>query len=305
MVQELQCPPAIGSGPLRPPQLGRVWYVDVGGTDAVERGRSPEVPLASVTYALTLAGAHDYIVLMNNTSANEASFPIVIDVEMIHIIGFWGAPWPNPTLQSDAGNAVFRLAANWIEIGGIDLACADVNSALIDTPGTPQTLGYWWIHHCGFAADGALGEDGILITATDDAPHCVIEDNNFRGDIPAVGNGLARDGIRMEGNMTRSIIRRNIFRHLDGIGIHCIVNGGDIAEISDNKFFTPDLATGEAITMELGCGRALITGNQSAGEDNAVGFCPYRDLSSPGAGLALNAWGINYADITPTLPVIV
>lgn len=285
--------------------MGMTFFVRSTGLD-INEGVDPAFPLQSVTEALTrcVAGRGDTIVLMNNTSAHEAAFPIVVNID-VHIIGLRGSPWASPSLRSDSNTAVFRLTEDWIEIGGIELSCADQTGSLIDTPGTPQTKGYWWIHHCLFAAEGAWGRDGILITATDDAPQCVIEDNIFNGGLPNPANGLARDGIRMEGNMTRSIIRRNIFRHIDTIAINCMVNGGDIGAILDNKFMTPDLATGEAITMALGCGNAFISGNEASGDDAAVGFCPYRDLSVGGAGNQLNAWGINYADITPTLPVIV
>lgn len=307
----LNYPPSTFQNPTmdRPPALGRVYYVASVGVNT-NNGLDPGTPFQTITYALTqcVNGHNDYIVVMDNTSANEPAWPIVVDVGIVHIIGRWGEPYPEPSIRAvGAGNPCFQLAAPFIEIAGLELGAGDATAPIIQSPAGPGTIGEWWIHHCtfGWLNGVSMGLDGIYIQNTHDAPQCVIEDNWFNGPL-AGSNGLAQHGIHILGNATRSIIRRNFFRGLTGgIGILCVQNGSDIGAILDNVFKVPDLANGEAITMSLGVGNALISGNQAGGQDNAMAVNPYRDLSTGVAGTSLNAWGNNYADTTPTLPVIV
>lgn len=301
MVSGLQWPPVAGLDLQRPPGIGRVFYVRSTGVDEVGRGVDPGMPFQTITYALTqcVNWQNDYIVIMNNTSANEASWPIEIDINLVHIIGLWGAPYPNPTLIAvGAGNPVFQLNVDWIEIAGIELGAGDAATPIIQSPVGPGTIGHWWIHHCSFGwLNGmTMGSDGIWVQNTHDAPQCVIEHCMFNGPIAAT-NGLTRDGIRIEGNATRSIFRNNLFRKIDAVGIHCIQNGSDIGAILNNLFITPDSAVGNAIWMELGVGNALICGNR-AGTDTAVPVNnPFRDSSAVGPN-QLNAWIENYDSVT-------
>jgi hypothetical protein len=297
-----QYPPSTFQNPTmdRPPALGRVFYVRSTGSDN-NNGVDPQTPSQTITHALTqcVAWRNDYVVVMNNTSALEAAFPIEIDVELVHIVGLWGQPYPNPTLMAVGNFATFQINVDWVEIAGLEMG-AGAAHACIESPAGPGTLGHWWIHHnaFGYIVGVTTARDGIHIQNTHDAPQCVIENNVF-------GTALTRDGLRVEGNSTRSIFRKNYFTMIPGIGIHCIQNGSDIGFILNNSFKVADLANGEAITLQIGVGNALISGNQAAGQDNAMGTNPYRDLSTGIAGTGLNAWGNNIADITPTLPVIV
>lgn len=304
----LQWPPGMVPDAIRPQAMGRVFYVRSTGDD-LDNGLDPGTPFQTITHALTqcLSNRNDYIIVMDNTSPNEPGWPIEIDVSIVHILGRWGTPYPEPSIRAvGAGNACFQLNVPWIEIAGLELGAGDDSTPIIQSPPGLGTVGEWWIHHCtfGWILNESFGSDGIWVQPNHDAPQCVIEHCWFNG--PLVGvNGLTRDGIRIEGNATRSVFRNNFFRNLSGgIGIHCMQDGSDIGAILDNIFKVPDIADGEAITMELGVGNAFISGNQAGGQDNTMGKIPYRDLSFGGAGNALNAWGINYADVAPMLPDI-
>lgn len=307
MTLGLQWPPSMGNPLIRPPAIGRVFFVRSTGDDG-NNGVDPGTPFQTITYAISQCGDgnNDYIIVLDNTSANEASWPIrVVDKSIIHILGRWGAPYAEPSIRAvGAGNPCFQLESSWIELAGLELGAGDDATPIVQSLAGPGTIGEWWIHHCTFGWINAesFGSDGIWVQNTHDAPQCVIEDCWFNGP-----TGLTQHGIHIEGNATRSIFRRNYFRNLTGgIGILCVQAGSDIGAIVDNIFKVPDLADGEAITMQADVGNALITGNQAAGQDNAMGKNPYRDLSAAagGAGTGFNAWGINYAGIVPTLPVI-
>jgi hypothetical protein len=302
MYEGLQWSPSMGQPVIRSPAAGRVFFVRSTG-DNDNNGVDPGTPLQTITYALTqcAAGRGDYIIVMDNTSANEPAWPIVVDVTIVHIIGRWGAPYAEPSIRAvGAGNACFQLEAPWIEIAGLELGAGDDATPIIQSPAGPGTIGEWWIHHCtfGWIIAQSFGSDGIWVQNTHDAPQCVIEHCWFRGPQAATG-GCTRDGIRIEGNATRSIFRNNLFWRLTGgIGIHCIQNGSDIGAILDNGFFAPiadALAAGWAITMESGVGNALIAGNKASQTGDATGTNPYRDLSTGALATCLNGWVDNHA----------
>jgi len=280
--------------------VGTIFFVNAAG-DNGNNGLEPSTPFQTITYALTqcTAGANDYIVVMNNTSAVEPAFPIDVAVGAVHIIGFWGEPYPSPSLMAVGNFATFQLSVDWVEIAGFELGAGAAHGC-IESPAGPGTIGHWWIHNCSFGYIGGLmtARDGVWVQNTHDAPQCVIEDNIF-------GSALTRDGIRIEGNSTRSIFRRNFFKSVPTVGIHCIQNGSDIGAILDNNFICPDNAVGEAVTMELGVGNAIIAGNRAGEAAAAMGNIPYRDLSTGVAATSLNAWVMNYDGIQAIIPSVV
>lgn len=281
----------------RPPAIGRVFFVKLGGLDT-NNGIDPGTPFLTITHALDqcVNGRNDYIIVLDYWQ-NDTVYPIDVNKSSVHIIGLdfgnGGPQWASPI----GDFAFFTIgAAGYFEIAGFNFGAGATHACIESNVGAGPAEGRGIIHHCRFGWDQSA-QDGIKVVDPEDLCLMDIHDNLF-------GGILSQDGIRCEGNSTRSLFHHNLFRNLPGIGIHCMKAGSDIAAIQDNVFKCPDLATGEAITMELTVGNALITGNQSMGQDNAVGFNPYRDLSVAGAGNALNGWGINYADITATLPII-
>lgn len=281
----------------RPPAIGRVFFVKLGGLDT-NNGIDPGTPFLTITHALTqcVDGRNDYVIVLDYWQ-NDAVYPIDVNKTWVHIIGLdfgnGGPQWASPV----GDFAFFTIgAAGYFEIAGFNFGGGATHGCIESNVGGGPAEGRGIIHHCRFGWDQAA-QDGIKVIDPEDLCLMDIHDNLF-------GGLLTRDGIRCEGSSTRSLFHHNMFRDVHGIGIHGMKAGSDIGAIQDNFFKCPDLVVGEAITMELTVGNALITGNQAAGQDNAMGFTPYRDLSVAGAGNALNAWGINYVDITPTLPVI-
>jgi len=282
-----------GLGPLtaRPIAAGKVFFVASGGSD-VDSGINPNTPFASITYALTqcVADRGDYIYVLDNVSANEAAFPVALNVTRIHLLGLSSEAYPYTRLVADTVNNTLEIGSvQHYEIAGFELGGGDNTVACINSIAGPNTAGRAWIHHCTFAVLlGVLAcNDGIHIENTFDWCMSVVEDCYFCGS--GISDGIARDGIRIEGNSTRGIFRRNIFRQVQGSGIHCIQNGSDIGVIQDNIFRVPDNAAGEAIYMELGVGNAIIVGNRAGTDDAIPASNPFRD-SSVASPNQLNAW---------------
>jgi hypothetical protein len=285
----------------RPPALGRVFYVDGINGANTNNGVDPGDAFQTITYALTqcVNDHNDYIIVLNSTSLVEPAWPVSVNVSRVHIVGVSSPAYPYVRLQAQTINPVFEIGSvQHYEIAGFELGAGDNTQACIASIAGPGTAGRGWIHHCTFAVLlGVLAaQDGIWIQNTFDWCMSVVEDCYFCGS--AISDGIARDGIRIEGNATRSIFRRNIFRTVQGVGIHCIQNGSDIGAILNNYFSCPNLATGEAITMELGVGNAIIAGNRAGATAVAPAFTPMRDLSTGALATALNAW-IDNLDTTP------
>lgn len=282
----------------RPPAIGRVFFVKLGGLDT-NNGIDPGTPFLTITHALAqcVNGRNDYIIVLDYWQ-NDTVYPIDVNKSTVHIIGLdfgnGGPQWTSPV----GDFAFFTIgAAGYFEIAGFNFGAGATHACIESNVGVGPAEGRGIIHHCRFGWDQSA-QDGIKIIDPEDLCIMDIHDNLF-------GGMLTRDGIRGEGNSTRSLFHHNLFRNIPGIGIHCLKAGSDIAAISDNMFKCADLAAGEAITMALNVGNAFISGNMAGGQDNAMATNPYRDLSTGVAGTGLNAWGINYADITPTLPAIV
>ena len=275
----------------RPFSVGKVFFVASGGNDA-NNGINPNTPFASITHTLTqcVADRGDYIYVLDNVSANEAAFPVALNVSRIHLIGLSSEAYPYARLAATSVNNTLEIGSvQHYEIAGFELGGGDNTVACINSIPGLATAGRAWIHHCSFAVLlGVLAcNDGIHIENTFDWCMSVVEDCYFCGS--GVSDGIARDGIRIEGNATRAIFRRNIFRTVQGSGIHCIQNGSDIGVIQDNIFRTRDNVAGGAIWMELGVGNAIICGNRAGTDDAIPAFNPYRD-SSVATPNQLNAW---------------
>jgi len=221
-----------------------------------------------------------------------------------------GTPaYPYIRLESQTGGEpAFEIGSvQHYEIAGFELGAGDDATPCIESIAGPGTAGRAWIHHCSFGwLNGVLeAQEGILIHNTFDWCMSVVEHCLFNGLIAATA-GLTGDGIRIEGNATRSIFRNNLFRFRNNAGqvcIHCIQAGSDIGAILDNGFICPDAAVGEAITMEVDVGNALIAGNRAGQAANAMTFVPYRDLSTGVPATALNTWVENYSGMAMVYPV--
>jgi len=271
---------------------GKVIFVDgISGADS-NPPDDPAKPLKTIAYALGLCrnDKDDYIVVLD-CYQQEASWPIVVDKSRVHIIGLDVGNGKFPRMAPPGDTAVFQVGdKGYFEIAGFSLgagaahACIEVEAGGVEARGILHDLWLGWTES---------GQDGILVPDNTDAPELEIADSFF-------GSGLTRDGVRLAGNSTRGIIRRNLFNKVGGIGINALKAGSDIRAILSNVFRCADAADGEAITLAAGVGNAVIDDNRAAEGAVAMTNNPYRDLSG-----SLNAWGANYRSNALILPAVV
>lgn len=278
------------SSSLRPgANLGDVYYIDGTGPDT-NSGLTPGEPLASFKAALALCTnqRNDTIVVLDYWNAGTEDWPIVVDKQMVSIIGAGNTdigPWPqiNPT----GDFAGFSITALGVEIAGLSInggathGCVEIGAA-----------GLWSIeiHHCWFGEAGT-GQDGVRVVAPYDAPYLSIHHNVF-------GAGLTRNGIRNDHNATRGTIHDNYFHAGNDV---CIYINNEFAQgwILDNVFSLDSDVQGRAITLDATCvGGVTINGNVANYGDTAMAANPYLDSAAAGS----NHWLLNYRNITATLP---
>jgi len=267
----------------RPPGIGRVFYVNGQEGDDANNGIDPGTPFETITEALThctVAFENDYIVVLRGGGA-EASFPIVIDTARVHIIGV-----SNDVAQRTPGYAagafpVFRIAADQVEIAGLQLLTDNANPAIeITTPAWGA-----WIRYCSFGTTVDV-QDGIFAGVEGPVAGC-IENNWF-------GHRVIRDGMRLMAP-TRTIIRNNIFREVAGIGINITAGGAEVGAIIGNYFYAPiALAAGAGWGITINGSGGIIADNRASQTGDATGTNPYVDTSGAGVASRLNGWSNNY-----------
>lgn len=262
--------------PVLQPGVGNIFYVN-GYTGATANdGLSPESPKLLISEAMDLCtdapGQNDYVIVLRWPSADPGeTWPIAVDVESVHIIGgnLFGAStccWIAPPDDT----AAFLISKNGVEIAGFDLG-AGVSHGCIENDGSIWRA---HIHHNDFALQ-RNAQDGIKMTGLVDCPHWLIEDNTFG----EAFDNIARDGIRIEYNSTRSVIRKNLFRVDTGssqVGVHLQGLCTGYIFILDNYFLVADVIAGEAITTSA-TAEGLATGNMAGNGKGAMGNIPWVD----------------------------
>lgn len=276
------------------PGAGNVYYVNGYTGSNANDGLSPATAKLTITAGIGLctdaAGQNDYVFVLRYPSAGAAgeTWPIAVNVESIHIIGAGlfnasCACWVAPT----GNTAAFVISKHGVEIAGFDLAGGAAHGC-IENSGTAWRA---HIHHNDFALQRTT-QDGIRIgVGSVDCPHWLIEDNVFGEGI----DNIARDGIRVEHNSTRSIIRNNLFRVDTGssqVGIHLQGLCTGYIAILDNTFLVADSIAGEAITTSA-TAVGIATGNVACNGKGALGNIPWVD------GGAFS-WGWNVATAAPS-----
>lgn len=264
---------------------GDVFYVH--GTSGLDTndGSTPETALLTITAALALctAGANDYIFVISYPGdAGEAVWPIPIDTSKVHIIGTPTQASPSPLINAPADTACFTIyaSAGNTEIAGLEFT-AGATAACI------QNDGVVWkahIHHNDFGWQ-AGARDGILLTGAVDPPHWYIHDNRF-------GLGITRNGIRLEHNSTRSVIKDNLFNVVSGaVGVHLQGLCTGHIFVLDNYFLVADVGAGEAITTSA-TALGLAAGNVAAEGKAALGNIPYVDGGAFSWGNNMGSLGV-------------
>lgn len=271
----------------RPPGLGRVYYVQLGGSDD-NNGIDPSTPFLKIQHAIDECenDHNDYIYVLDCLAADVAT--INVNKNMVHIIGL-AQPTPGiwPQLSGGGTHDVFNLTASYCKIAGFGFSSPEF--AGISIPGGADRC---WIHHCNFAQVGVALQDGIIGLGGDSPSHSLIEDCYF-------GMWITRDGYR--GMPTNTTFRRNIFRNVgtDAVGIGINVTGGcEIGAIIENYFFKTidDLGgAGWGITLPAGSWGGLIMNNRGCQTGHAAaGQNPYLDASGTGIADRDNGWCNNY-----------
>jgi len=269
--------------------VGDVFYVH-GSTGAnTNDGLTPYTPFLTISHAMDqcTAWADDYIFVLSypEMAATEV-WPIAMDVDKVHLIGTTKQASPSPVIRNNAGVSVAITGHN-CEIAGFGFGSQDGAAACISIDGD---LWQVHIHHNDFGRTTYGGLDGILISGAYQTVNCYFHHNHFdTGCVDGI-HGIAQQG--------RMIISDNFFRCIAGIGIN-LAGGGYDCVVRDNRFKVADSANGEAITMGLtGTTTSYFDGNRAAEGTAALANNPFRELGA-------NHWGLNYAGLTPTYPVLV
>ena len=276
------------------PGNGSVFYVNSAANGALDAndGLTPELAFLTIDYAIAQCSGttHDYIFVIAHDDATE-TYPIEMDVNMVHLIGLESVARPTPRIRVDSDVDAIDLTADYCEIAGlsIDNAADAYNNTLIDLSATASAN---HIHH-NWIAWFFWGYNAMVLATNSD--NNLIEHNMFGA------HGWANIGINIGGTCGRAVIRDNLFI-LNGYdtGVRVLqISSVNHCVVENNEFMVPDSAAGEAITVTGDTN--LFTGNVVSSGKVALTFNPYRDI---GDGVD-NCWGLNHAGIAPTFPVTV
>ena len=274
-----------------------VYYVygnDGGIGDDTNDGLTPTSPFLTITAALAACTANnnDCIVVLDYWQPTGETWPISVNVNLVHILGAMGqgGQWPQITPTGDT--AAFSIAADYVELarmgltGGATHGCVENNVA----------ASRWGarIRDCSLGVLGAA-QDGIRNVAAGDQPYLNVQRCRF-------GVGLTRDGIRIEHNATRAKIgdpwgAGNMFERIPGVAIN-IVGAASEVGIYNNTVIVPANTAGGAITMSAIAVNCIAFGNKANFGDTAMGNNPYAD----GAAGGVNHWGNNMQAVTLVMP---
>jgi len=295
-----------GLGAVLPVGCGNVYYVN-GGSDGpvvdTNDGLTPATPKQLLQSGIDLCTSNnnDVVVVLNyggNARAVEA-WPVEVNKDLIHIIGVGNVAqkWPVVSVLApaagDTANPALLVTGQRVEIAGLELGGGDTAGCV-----HVGSLGGVWatyIHDCFFGITGdSVGQDGIRIPATFDAPYLTVTDCQF-------GPYITRDGIRADATATRSVFglpgHGNVFKVIPGIAID-LAAAVTSPTIIDNVMFLPSNTAGKGITLNAAVAGAYVTGNVANFGDTEMANNPFTD----GAGAGANHWILNYKGLTALMP---
>lgn len=272
--------------------LGSVFYVNLGGDDD-NPGTDPDDPLLTIAGALAKC-TDDYMdtIFVLDYWNNDTVWPINIDVSRVRIVGSAGSGAQWPTIVPTGDFAAFMVNQAYVEIARMTVS-GGANHGCIETGS-----GRWglWLRNLWFGVTGT-GQDGFRGVAPFDMPYLLITGCRF-------GQGLTRDGVRLDHNATRGSIGHwngpgNLFDRVAGIGVNVVGNCSEIG-VYNNKFLLAADTAGDAVTLSAGTNNCFVDGNVAHYGKAAMGQNPYRDL-----GGVTNTWGLNHSGILAVLPAVV
>lgn len=277
------------------PGAGRVFYVSTAARGALDTndGTTPESAFLTIDYAIgqCAPGEDDYIFVIDHDDATE-TYPIVMDVDNVHLIGkpIGGGPMPQIRVQGDVDG--IDVEATRCEIAGfwINTAAQADTKNLVHMASTSRFLHFhdnfvawrWWgSDYCMlFAAGGYAGSDSLIC-------------NNYFG---AHGWNAAGNAIWISGQCGRLIIRENMFVQLGyQTGGPCIYLASENhCCILNNQFVVTD-AVDQAIDGSASNATNIIHGNCAMEGEVQMAAVPF-DVEGD------NHWGLNYSSILAVLP---
>ena len=234
-----------------------------------------------------------------NARAAEIS-PITLTKDRVHIIGVGtiSNKWPVVSVLAPAGadtaDPALSITGQRCEVMGIEFGGGDT-AGCIHVGSLGGTWGCW-IHDCWFGVTGdGVGQDGIRIPATFDAPYLTVTGCRF-------GAYITRDGIRFDANATRCMIGQagqppNAFYYVPGIAIN-VAAAVTSPSIHNNIMALPSDTGGKGITLGAGVANASVFLNHANFGDADMDANPFAD----GAAGDANTWGLNYKGITAIMP---
>ncbi|MBA7710940.1 hypothetical protein ES703_119890 [subsurface metagenome] len=264
--------------------IGNVWHVN-GGADGVTAGADTNLgtkssPFLTIRHALDqcINNHDDYIICWN--TYNQDTFPIVPDVDGVHIIGVSGPTGNLATLDASAGDTeVFTLGGicEGIEIAGFQLAGGATHPAIQINSGSNSI----WIHHntfghywTGDAQDGISGGGSCFGS--------LIEDNWFYGKGGPNGT-LSRYGIaNLSGAWGEWTIRNNFFVALPTQAIYLAAPGTANHEfvIEHNIIGCPSDTDNIAIELGNVCHDCVVSDNKAQYGKVEMTNNPYGDAAA-------------------------
>jgi len=288
--------------------VGDIFYVNGGSdgpTDDLFDGLTPATPKQTMAAAIALGTANnnDVIVVLNygaNGRTAEAAWPIVVDVDQLHIFGVgtvgqkWPAIRPADPAGVDTAAPALSVTADRVEIAGLELGGGATAGCI-----HPTNAGGVWglvIHDCFFGVTGdGTGQDGIRVPAASDAGYLTVYGCRF-------GHHVTRDGIRLDANATRGMLGvpglpQNYFHHIIGVAINL---AGPVVECSviGNRIAIPANTAGAGITLSANTLDCSVFDNVANFGDTDMGNNPFADGAAAGA----NDWGNNMQGITLAQP---
>ncbi len=251
---------------------GDIWFVDSGAaaaSDAVTHGSSPDIPFATLDFAINQSGANsrsnkgDVIYVMPG-HAEEATTDVELfdlDTAGISVIGL-GSGDLQPTFTISHADASCQLGATGCRISNLRFVsgAADIVVGLqIEAAGIGSE-----VDHCYFT--GTAGKEFLKnIAVTADADRLLIHDNTIIGltgdeSIGAIFFAGGSDGTIVRDNIIQGDYKTNAAVDLStAASAGIVVLNNHIANIEEN--------TGLCIKFN-GSGTGIVAGNFVAGGKN-------------------------------------
>lgn len=187
---------------------GSIFFVNsVTGTNGAGYGGSPDVPLATIDYAVGLCTANkgDVILVMPGHTETITGTDITVDVAGVSVIGL-GKGSLMPQIKHNHADAEVSIAADNVTWQGIRHS-ADVTDVKVAIE-IEDGIDYCTVKNCVFDVVATTTDEFLVSVRTNDASNfAVIEDNDFDmglgGAVAAVSFTKDTDGTVVKNNRIR------------------------------------------------------------------------------------------------------